>query len=79
MEITADNVNSFLANLAAQPKTHKAVATYECGKVHVFEARNERSAENYAETIMRPKLGKKLIDRESGGWVKVIKVEVLPI
>ena len=78
-QVTEANVNQFLSALAAQPKTHKVVSTYACGKVHVFEARNERSAESYADTVARPKMDRDLIDRESGANVRVISVEVLPI
>jgi hypothetical protein len=76
MKITADNVDSFLNKLVAQPKTHKVVSTYADGATYVFEAPSKRSAENYANTVARPKLNKNLISRKTGKTVCVVKVDV---
>lgn len=60
------------------PKTHKVVATYTNGKIRVLEVRSLRVAENHA-ILERRKIGRKLISRETGESVCVVRVDVLPI
>jgi TPP-dependent indolepyruvate ferredoxin oxidoreductase alpha subunit len=59
----------------AMPKTHVVVTRYECGKERRFESRNIASAENWA-TGERRKIGRDLIDRETGATVRVVSVEI---
>ena len=65
---------ALLAALAA-PKTHRVVTCYQCGKRREHETRNLASAENYAIGERR-KIGRDLIDRESGATVRVVSVEI---
>lgn len=62
----------------AMPKTHAVVTTYECGKVRTFETRNLASAETYA-VGERHKIGRDLIDRETGKTVRVASVDIVKI
>ncbi len=68
-------INEFLAAVSALPKTHAVVTTYACGKVRRFETRNLASAETHA-TGERRKIGRDLINRETGGKVRVVSVEI---
>lgn len=69
------DINALLAAVAAQPKTHAVVTTYASGKVRRFETRSLASAETHA-TGERRKIGRDLIDRETGGTVRVVSVEI---
>ena len=66
-----DRINAALA----APKTHRMVATYDCGKVYTFDTRSEASAESHA-VMWRRKIGRELISRETGAMVRVVSVEV---
>jgi len=68
---------SLLAALAA-PKTHCVLAVYESGKIYQFDCRNVESARSHAEAWTR-KIGRTLIDRESGANVRVVSVSVLTL
>lgn len=69
-----DRINAALA----APKTHRMVATYACGKVYTFDTRSKASAESHAD-MWRRKIGRELIDRDTGATVCVVSVEVEPI
>lgn len=70
-----NNVPPSLAAALAAPKTHKVLTLYECGKVRDHQTRNLASAENYAIGERR-KIGRALIDRESGKEVRVCSVTI---
>lgn len=59
----------------AKPFTHKVVSYYETGATREHMARGLSQAENYAIGERR-KIDRYLIDRESGGMVCVVAVEV---
>lgn len=67
--------NPLIAAALAAPKTHAVVTTYADGKVRRFETRNEPSAENHA-VGERSKVGRNLIDRDTGKTVRVVSVIV---
>jgi len=69
-----DLINSALA----APKTHQVITSYACGKVRTHQTRSEQTAEMHAIGERR-KIGKDLIDRETGETVRVISVIVEPI
>ena len=69
-----DLLNSALA----APHTHAVVTTYESGKVRKFTTRSLATAENHAVGERR-KIGRELIDRETGKTVRVVSVEVVAL
>jgi hypothetical protein len=64
-----------IASLLARPRTHRATITYACGKVRTYDAASESAAESFAHRERR-KLGRDLIDRETGHTVRVVSVTV---
>lgn len=64
-----------IAAASAAPKTHRVVTTYACGKTRTFDSRSEACAENFAVGERR-KLGRDLIDRDTGATVRVVSVGV---
>ena len=70
-----DGIPPSLAAALAAPKTHKVVTAYQCGKVRTHETRNLASAENYAIGERR-KIGRALVDRETGQLVRVQSVTI---
>lgn len=69
------NAEQMIAAALAMPHTHTVVTTYECGKVRRHTTRSAASAENYAIGERR-KIGRGLIERETGRKVRVVSVEV---
>lgn len=69
------DINARLTALAARPKTHRVSTRYACGKVRTFDAHSAAAADNFA-TGERRKVGRDLIDRESGATVRVVAVDV---
>lgn len=59
----------------AAPKTHRVIAKYACGKVYTFDTRSQSSAQSHAEFWLR-KIGRELIDRDTGSIVRVVSVEI---
>lgn len=72
------NAENLIAAALAAPKTHRVVTTYACGKTRTFDTRSLASAENYAVGDRR-KIGRDLIDCDSGEKVRVVSVEIAPI
>lgn len=70
--------NPLIAAALAMPKTHRVVTTYADGTTRQHETRNLASAENHAVGERR-KIGRDLIDRETGNTVRVVSVTVSPI
>ena len=62
----------------AAPKTHKVVTTYQSGAVKEHETRSEATAEMYATGELR-KMGRDLLDRDTGETVRVVGVEVMAL
>ncbi len=60
------------------PKTHVVVSTYADGKTHRHETRSAATAENFAVGERR-KIGRDLIDRETGGIVRVVSVDIIAL
>jgi hypothetical protein len=75
---TNAKINALIQQQLSRPKTHKVVTRYESGKVYEFEVASEAQAENYA-VGQRRKIGKDLIDRDSGETVRVVSVEIVRI
>jgi len=67
-----------IAAALAAPKTHAVVTTYADGRERRFDTRNAGSAENHAVGERR-KIGRDLIDRNTGATVRVVSVEVVAI
>jgi hypothetical protein len=62
----------------AMPKTHAVVTTYADGSTKTFETRSLRSAETHAIGERR-KIGRNLINRDTGSRVCVVSVEVVAL
>lgn len=73
--MSAPNAMALITAALAAPKTHAVVTTYADGRVKRFETRNEASAETHA-TGERRKVGRELIDRDTGNTVRVVSVDV---
>lgn len=71
-------MNPLVEAALAMPKTHCVLTLYEDGSVCRHETRNEASAEMFA-IGQRRKIGRELIDRETGTKVRVVSVEVMQI
>ncbi len=67
--------NPLITAALAMSKTHAVVTTYADGRVRRFDVRSEAAAENHAVGERR-KIGRDLIDRETGLTVRVINVTV---
>ena len=72
-----DAMQLIQAALAA-PHTHAVVTRYVDGRERRFTTRNAASAESYAVGERR-KIGRQLIDRESGLPVSVASVDVVTL
>ncbi len=59
----------------AQPVTHRVVTVYADGRRLAYDTRGPGQAENWA-TGERRKIGRDLIDRDTGATVRVVAVEV---
>jgi len=70
--MTADQM---LSAIAAGPKPFRVVTTYASGVVKTLDCHSAGAAENHAFGERR-KIGKDLIDRETGETVRVVSVEV---
>ncbi|MEG3175808.1 hypothetical protein U1872_06170 [Sphingomonas sp. RB3P16] len=66
-----------IAAALAAPLTHSVVTTMEGGR-RTHDTRSLAAAENYA-TGERRKIGRTLIDRETGATVRVVSVDVVAL
>jgi hypothetical protein len=60
------------------PKTHAVVTRFADGTERRFDTRNAASAETYAVGERR-KIGRDMINRETGETVRVVSVEIAKI
>lgn len=67
--------NALVARMLAMPFTHEVVTVYAHGERYAFPVRSAAQAENHAHLVRR-KLNRDLIDRETGNTVRVIAVEI---
>jgi hypothetical protein len=67
-----------VAAALAAPKTHEVVTTFASGAVRTFATRSLGSAEMHA-VLERRKVGRELINRETGETVRVVAVTVREI
>jgi hypothetical protein len=67
-----------IAAALAAPKTHAVVTHYRGGATRRHETRSAATAENYAIGERR-KIGRNLLDRETGARVSVLSVEIVEI
>lgn len=73
-----ENIDALLTRLAAQPKTHAVIATYDTGRVYRFEAPSLKQAQNHSIEWTR-KLNKPVIERATGNTVRVVSVKVVAL
>lgn len=64
-----------LAAVLAMRHTHEVVSTYADGRTKRLTTRSAASAETYARTL-RPRIGRELIDRDTGKPVRYVSVDV---
>jgi hypothetical protein len=64
-----------LEALASDPKPWLVTTTYQCGKVRMLRQPREAMARNYAAREAG-KVGRELIDRETGQLVRIVAVDV---
>ena len=62
----------------AAPKTHAVVTTYADGRTRRHETRSEATAETHAIGERR-KIGRCLIDRDTGRTVRVVSVDIVAL
>ncbi|MBY5863238.1 hypothetical protein [Rhizobium leguminosarum] len=67
-----------VAAMLAKPITHEVVTTFADGTERRFGVRSNAQGENYAVGERR-KIGRDLINRETGATVRVVSVEVVAI
>lgn len=67
-----------IAAALAMPKTHCVVSTYADGATNRHETASLAQAQNWAIGERR-KIGRDLIERETGNIVRVVSVDILPI
>lgn len=67
-----------IAAAHAAPMTHCVLTTYADGTAKRHETRSHGSAENWAIGERR-KIGRDLINRETGATVRVVSVEIQPL
>lgn len=71
-------MNHLIAAALAMPHTHAVVTRFEDGATRKFTTRSEASANNYAVGERR-KVGRALINRETGATVRVVSVDVVAL
>lgn len=71
-------MQAFLAEHLARPLTHRVTTVYATGATKTHDTRSEAQANNYA-TGERRKVGRDLIDRDTGETVRVVSVTVARI
>lgn len=72
---TEKTAAELIAAALAAPKTHRVVTEYLGGARRAHETRSHATAENYAVGERR-KIGRELIDRDTGKTVVVAKVTI---
>lgn len=69
------NALDLIAANLAKPITHHVVTAYENGRTRVHGARSLAQADTYAIGERR-KIGRSLVDRETGATVRVVTVTI---
>jgi hypothetical protein len=72
-----DALNRINAALA-MPHTHKVVTTFADGATRIHTSRSLQTAQLFAVGEQR-KIGRDLINRDTGATVRVVSVDVLPL
>lgn len=66
-----------LSALASGPKPFRVITAYASGEVRSLDVHSAGAAETYALGERR-KIGRDLINRETGETVRVVSVEIVP-
>jgi hypothetical protein len=74
--ITDPRIAALVRAALDAPKTHVVVTLYADGTTKRHETRSRASAETHANMVIRPQLGRDLIDRKTGKTVRMIDVTV---
>jgi hypothetical protein len=70
-----ENAVALLERLAAGPKPFRVVSKLDNGEVRTMDCHSRRAADNHAASLRR-KIGKPLIQRDTGLTVRYLSVEV---
>lgn len=71
----AQSITDRLEALARGPKPFRVVTEYACGKRRELACHSRAAADNHANMVSR-KIGRELIDRDTGATVMVARVFV---
>lgn len=71
-------IAALIARRLAAPKAWRVLTTFADGAMRHRDTETEGQAKNYATGESR-KIGRDLINRETGETVRIVSVEVLPI
>lgn len=69
---------ALIARMQARPKTLRIQTTFADGSTRYYDVATMGQAEIYA-TGERRKIGRDLINRETGATVRVVSVDILPL
>lgn len=69
---------ALIARMQARPNTLRVQTTFVDGSTRHHDVATMGQAENYA-TGERRKVGRDLINRETGATVRVVSVDILPL
>lgn len=69
---------AIIARMQARPKTLRVLTTFVDGSTRHYDVATIGQAEIYA-TGERRKIGRNLINRETGATVRVVSVDILPL
>jgi len=69
---------ALIARMQARPNTLRVLTTFANGATRHHDVATMGQAENYA-TGERRKIGRNLVNRETGASVRVVSVDILPL
>lgn len=73
------NIEARIAAELAKPITHHVITTYADGRQKVHGTRSAGAANTHVDFVVRPRMGRDLIDRETGDSVCVVSFEIKEI
>lgn len=73
------NTEALIAAQLAKPITHHVIITYADGRQRIHGTRSAGAAKTHVDFVVRPRLGRDLIDRETGNTVRIVSVEIVEV
>ena len=77
-DATRNNALSLIAARLAAPKRFSVTVTYSSGRTYVHETETLEQARNHSRNFT-PKIGRDLIERETGKPVQIVSVTISPL